>query len=1021
MNLESKATATTMPESDMPMQHQASQNAVDYVTVIRSQNPSTLCKEYVRNADGSISKEAVAHVSRGIAVRHHVPDATAFRTLLASVTASTDQALMLGTFEGAGDEPVNVVTSDSMRDRLGLPKDAPAPHGLHRINGKLYAARLAKGIKPSRWLLLDADCPEGCPASWQGTSVADRLNALSTIIPGINTAERIELLSSSARVKPDSVTSHAYVQMADVNDLERFRAVVLARSIMATCDGTVRRIDTAYRHPSGGWRALLDLAVWHNGRLVFCAQPNVDRAPGLAVTDAKIRLVNPEGGALDTSQTKSLDTTAEATIRANVSGGFRIIESRGSYTIDDGTTLRGDMQIEARGVSKSLQEWIRSIPINGKLRCEAPFRQSQSEAAALFRHERLVVLVDIGAGRRWTVPVKPDGTVLDWIAQLPSIDSALEHVQRTDDTRPTMTAKGLCVFVDVNAKEKNASPSYVASIVCRPLRVSRKSRDIDGQRWATIVEFFSQDHVLTELALPDAHLSGKSDEVAQMLAAAGFGSIPSKRNRDVLMSWLSRQNPQSRERVIAHAGWCGDRFLLPDGTVLGAPSTDGEAISLLDAQTNLGVRGSAADWANSVGMYLTPNPLLALCAGVGFSGPVAALVNRPAPGLNIVGKTSTGKSCALLVTASIWADPVQFKMSWSATASGLEGHAALRNHLVMALDEVGAATKSGIESVYSLADGQGKARANRDGSAKNSARWACAFLSTGEVTLPERMAELKIKVHTGMTIRFIDCEATGKYGLFSNLTGHDTPAAMARQVEAAAKKAYGAAGRAFVEWIMRDKDTVAERVSDILDDVALNPDKYGGNASMAPHNGRALERFILAGVSIGLAGEAGLVPSMTMEHGLKYAGAAFRRWLGADNGQAVETRQGVDTLIKLLLQYANTDRFIVLDDGTSFHHRPDLDVQARTGAPVLGWKQTSNAPDGSTLHYLLMTREQMAMAAGVTVAGVRQVADELLRRGLLMAGDRAETRTQRKRIGGAQVSVYVLKNPTLMPDIEGVK
>lgn len=45
------------------------------------------------------------------------------------------------------------------------------------------------------------------------------------------------------------------------------------------------------------------------------------------------------------------------------------------------------------------------------------------------------------------------------------------------------------------------------------------------------------------------------------------------------------------------------------------------------------------------------------------------------------------------------------------------------------------------EVAYMLANGQGKARANKEGNAKAIREWRLSFLSTGELTLADKIAE----------------------------------------------------------------------------------------------------------------------------------------------------------------------------------------------------------------------------------------------------------------------------------------
>jgi len=83
---------------------------------------------------------------------------------------------------------------------------------------------------------------------------------------------------------------------------------------------------------------------------------------------------------------------------------------------------------------------------------------------------------------------------------------------------------------------------------------------------------------------------------------------------------------------------------------------------------------------------------------------------------------------------------------WRATANGLEGLAALHNDGLLILDELTQIdpTEAG-EAAYLLANGQGKNRASRNGSARQAPRWRLLFMSAGEESLSALMAHAKRK------------------------------------------------------------------------------------------------------------------------------------------------------------------------------------------------------------------------------------------------------------------------------------
>ncbi len=59
-------------------------------------------------------------------------------------------------------------------------------------------------------------------------------------------------------------------------------------------------------------------------------------------------------------------------------------------------------------------------------------------------------------------------------------------------------------------------------------------------------------------------------------------------------------------------------------------------------------------------------------------------------------------------------------------------------------------------AAYMLANGQGKARAGRSGTARASARWRVTILSSGEISLADKAAEVRERIRAGQDIRLLD-------------------------------------------------------------------------------------------------------------------------------------------------------------------------------------------------------------------------------------------------------------------------
>ena len=124
-------------------------------------------------------------------------------------------------------------------------------------------------------------------------------------------------------------------------------------------------------------------------------------------------------------------------------------------------------------------------------------------------------------------------------------------------------------------------------------------------------------------------------------------------------------------------------------------------------------------------------------------------------GFSFEGGSSSGKTTALQVAASVWGGPVHVK-SWRLTDNALESVATLHNDGLLILDEVGQVNARVLsEAAYMLANGSGKSRSGRDGSLRRSHVWRLIFLSSGELGLADKLAESGMKSKAGQEVRFV--------------------------------------------------------------------------------------------------------------------------------------------------------------------------------------------------------------------------------------------------------------------------
>lgn len=126
--------------------------------------------------------------------------------------------------------------------------------------------------------------------------------------------------------------------------------------------------------------------------------------------------------------------------------------------------------------------------------------------------------------------------------------------------------------------------------------------------------------------------------------------------------------------------------------------------------------------------------------------------------------------------------------SWRSTDNALKSIAAAHSDGLLVLDEISMCDPRIIgETVYMLGNGTGKARANDRGQAGRQVQeWRLLFLSTGEKTLAQHMAEANKELKAGMQVRMlaVPADASKGLGMFDVLNGFEDAAALSDALKA---------------------------------------------------------------------------------------------------------------------------------------------------------------------------------------------------------------------------------------------
>jgi uncharacterized protein (DUF927 family) len=468
--------------------------------------------------------------------------------------------------------------------------------------------------------------------------------------------------------------------------------------------------------------------------------------------------------------------------------------------------------------------------------------------------------------------------------------------------------------VDYYEERRDGEGQYVPVCIGR-LEVLAYTRGGDNEDWGRLLRAIDPDGRAHQLAVPMSLLSGDGAALRERLAEVGL-VFPIARAKTLLLEYIAKTVPPLRVRCVTRVGWhdgCGC-YVLPDRT-FGSPSEPVYLQTELAPDNAFKTAGDLAGWQSHVARLCSGSPHLVFAISYAFVPPLARFLNAEGGGFHLRGASSTGKTTALLVAASVWGGGGEkgYIRSWRATANGLEAVALAHNDALLCLDELGEIDgRDAGAAAYMLANGQGKTRARKDGSGRPPARWLTFLLSTGEQSLGDKMAEANRAIHAGQEIRFVDLSADAGVGrgIFEDLHGFGSADELARHLRAATARNYGAPIRAFLDRLCPDVDAAVDQIKqDSKRFVAeLVPPGAGGQVQRVAH------RFALVAAAGVLACRFGILP-WPERVCFDAAARLFRDWVAGRGGlQAAETIR-VLRLVRTFIDAHGDHQFGRMDGG----------------------------------------------------------------------------------------------------------
>lgn len=193
-------------------------------------------------------------------------------------------------------------------------------------------------------------------------------------------------------------------------------------------------------------------------------------------------------------------------------------------------------------------------------------------------------------------------------------------------------------------------------------------RTQEKRGWSNRIEFKDMDGEIQFIDIPSENLV-EIKETRKTLIRAGFDQSCTPK----VIKYLISATQKKRFTLINRTGWINDNeYICPSFTV---HKSDGYFLDDNMNSCGFAQKGSLKDWKENICKHCDGNNNLtfALCIGLAST----LLKFFPTVGttiVNFVGKSSTGKTTALKVAASLWGES-KFKRQWRATSNGHEGAA----------------------------------------------------------------------------------------------------------------------------------------------------------------------------------------------------------------------------------------------------------------------------------------------------------------------------------------------------------
>ena len=434
-------------------------------------------------------------------------------------------------------------------------------------------------------------------------------------------------------------------------------------------------------------------------------------------------------------------------------------------------------------------------------------------------------------------------------------DPQLNEPMTYSDGRFELYHDGL-FFVKYNDDDPANIAFKSKAFVCSPIEVIAKTRDTSSGTWGRLLQWRDDDGVPHTWSMPLSLLQGDAREYRKELASQGLNITTNPKQRSYLDTYIQNYPIHKRALCVDKLGWHDKQYILPDRAI----GSDGKQLIVYQSansiNSTLTQQGELAQWRDKLCKPLAEQSRFVFSIACAFAGQLLELLEYDGGGFHLLGSSSMGKSLSLKLAASVWGNPDRYVKTWRSTDNALEGTASEHNDSFLPLDEISECDPKIVgKTVYMLANGQGKGRSTTTGHNRIAKTWRIIFLSNGEESLQNFMAQAGQKTNAGIEVRVAHIDADAGKGLktFDSLVLAKTSEAQADRIRELSHAYYGSAGIAWLEHITSDKAATTANAGQLVSDFMS---KYSDLT--APQAHRVAKRFAIVSAAGEMATSAGI-------------------------------------------------------------------------------------------------------------------------------------------------------------------